>query len=68
MVNHALRQKRLELGLTQQQFADASLMDIQTYSKKERGLRRITDREAVRFARILCCSVEEISTPDDRRE
>lgn len=55
-----LRQRRLSMGLTMQQVADASGMNLQTYAKKERGLRRIAACEAKRFARVLGCTLEEI--------
>lgn len=56
-----LRRRRLSLGLTMQQVADASGMNLQTYAKKEQGLRRIAMPEAMRFSRVLGCTLEEIA-------
>jgi transcriptional regulator with XRE-family HTH domain len=55
-----LRQRRLAMGLTMKQVADAAGMNLQTYAKKERGLRRVAAPVARRFARVLGCSLEEI--------
>lgn len=64
MKSTALQKKRMSMGITQRQMADAAGMNLQTYSKKERGLRRTTTAEGVRFARILGCTVEDITDPD----
>jgi DNA-binding XRE family transcriptional regulator len=57
-----LQAMRMSKGLTQGQMADAAeQMELQTYSKKERGLRRVTAQEAVLFARVLGCQVEDIT-------
>lgn len=63
MINHALRRRRQAAGYTQRQMAEAAGMDLQTYSKKERGARRTTDVEACRFARVLGCRIEDIVAP-----
>jgi transcriptional regulator with XRE-family HTH domain len=63
MINKALREKRKAAGLSQDGFSRAIDMQMQNYSKKERGLVRITAPEAVRMARILGCTVEDI-TPE----
>jgi DNA-binding XRE family transcriptional regulator len=67
MLNKALREKRKTLGFTQQQMADAIDMEMQTYTKKERGLRRTTIQEGKRMARVLGCTVEDITPEEESR-
>lgn len=56
-----LRDRREALGLTQEEMAQKlGYKSKNTYSLKERGLRKICIEEAIEMAKILKCPVEEL--------
>jgi transcriptional regulator with XRE-family HTH domain len=57
----ALRKMREQRELSQKEVAAAANIDYQLYSKTERGIRKPQVNEAIRIARVLGCTVEEIA-------
>ena len=58
---HRLRSERMRAGLTQQEMAAVlGLSSRNAYCQKESGVRRFSVEEAVRAARRLDSSVEEL--------
>lgn len=56
-----LRDRREDMGITQEEMAEKlGFKSKNSYSLKERGLRRISIEEAIEIAKILDCPVEEL--------
>ena len=66
-----LKQKRMELGLTQQQVADQAEIGIRTYGDLERGYRPghkpvdVRPETLLRISRVLCVELRTLLPPPD---
>lgn len=60
-----LSTRRKELHLTQLQVATAVLIHENAYQRYERGLVEPSVSMAIKLAKVLNCSVEELFIPDD---
>ena len=58
--NEKLDEKRLEAGLTLEEFARIAKIDVTTCINAVNGKRKTTRRTWYRLAKALGCSVEEI--------
>ncbi|WP_456315202.1 helix-turn-helix transcriptional regulator [Pseudomonas shirazensis] len=59
-----LIKKRLEKGLSQEQLADLIGMTQSNYSRRENGLKKITDQEWLKIAKELGVKKEDIYQED----
>ena len=65
LVGSRVRKRRLELGISQEKFADACQrkgwdLSRGTFSKIEAGLRRVNDAEVALLAKVLKCPIGEL--------
>ncbi|WP_343587138.1 helix-turn-helix transcriptional regulator [Flavobacterium sp.] len=63
MIKVKLQAKRLEKQLSQEEIADLLCMTQSTYSRKEKGITKITMGEWTKIAKVLQVEMEEIYEP-----
>ncbi len=64
MIKNKLRTARMEKGFSQEEIAELLGMDQSQYSRREKGVKKISSKEWEKMAKILHKEVEEIYEED----